>query len=615
MTTGIYFTKIAALGVGKSVAEIDFQIGFNVITGASNTGKSYVIDCIDFILGSKNPPKDIAEAKGYDRIRAEINTTDGKIFTLNREFGKKYISVAKCRFDEYEKYYPKNYSTRHSEKNENNISWFLLSLINLSGKKLKKNRYNETKSLSFRDIAKFSLVSETKIIETDSPIYSGQNTEITANKSLFRLLLTGIDDEELIQIEDPKLRKSKINGMIELIKNEIESKRLFLVDAKEELDGLSDDEINFQINRLVKTVEEAHSELLNEEKKRAETWKILDDLMSQKSQNEEILKRFELLNQHYLSDLDRLEFIYEGTQGIEQLKEVNCPLCNSLIDQNILEPYIREEDILDSIKYEYIKIDTKKEQLLMTTNQINDTIDKLNFDIDSVKQEYDKIDKYISDKLKPIHQTHSVKLNQFLQFKELKSQINLVEKQIVDLRKSLAYYNERLREKEKTAPEIQLPEKIYSDLSNEIKEIFISWGLDCRTVRYDPEINDIIINGEKRSNSGKGYRAIYLAGFMVGVLLFCLKRNLKHPRFLILDSPLTQYKERDTNISEIDSNDFISEDIVVRFYESLVSLPEINKIQIIVIENRDPPINLRSKMNYIHFSKNKSIGRYGFYPV
>ena len=78
---------------------------------------------------------------------------------------------------------------------------------------------------------------------------------------------------------------------------------------------------------------------------------------------------------------------------------------------------------------------------------------------------------------------------------------------------------------------------------------------------------------------------------------------------------MTTYKERDFASFEQNSKDKIPEEIQTKFYEALANFPEINKVQIVVIENRDPPQDVLDKINYIHFTKNEKIGRYGFYPL
>lgn len=615
MSNGIYFTKIAAIGTNKPIAKLDFKKGLNVLTGASNTGKSYLLDCIDYILGARTQPKDITEAKGYEKIRAEIRTFDGQVFTLDRQFNDNFINVADCPFEEFESHEPRRLSCIHSEKNDNNLSVFLLSLIKLNGMKLKINNLNEKKSLSFRDLARFCLVSEVKIIERESPIYSGQYADKTRNKSLFKLLLTGKDDDALETIENPRIIKNKIKGKIELIKQDIELKRKFLEETKQHTDALTNEEINIQIQKLINIVEDTHKDVIDEEIRRAAVWSELDKLQASLSQNEEIKKRFNDLNKHYSSDLSRLEFINEGKNGLDQLKEVNCPLCDSLIDQKILEPYVDKPDFVVSVKNEFSKIEKKKEDLIETIKELNKKIENIKIDISEKKVEFEKIDTLITNKLKPVYEIHSGNLNKFLSLRDEKAKVSLVEKQIIELKRSLGYYSEKLREKIERAPERIMPWEIYSELSNQIKSILTSWGVECTKIYYNPSTNDIEIDGEKRSNSGKGYRAIYLSGFMVAILLFCLNHNLKHPYFLILDSPLTQYKERDVENNFEEKEEIISEDIRNKFYETLAHLNDIKKVQIIVIENQDPPENIRNKINYKHFTKKKNMGRYGFYPV
>ena len=58
--------KLTLSGDGKKNATITFNKGLNVISGDSDTGKTYAFQCIDYMLGKENPPKEIIEAKGYN---------------------------------------------------------------------------------------------------------------------------------------------------------------------------------------------------------------------------------------------------------------------------------------------------------------------------------------------------------------------------------------------------------------------------------------------------------------------------------------------------------------------------------------------------------------------
>jgi len=83
---GFYISKLSLQGDKKPDATIDFAPGCNVVSGASNTGKTYILQCIDFVLGSGSKPKNIPEANSYKHAFLELRTYEGEVFTLMREF-------------------------------------------------------------------------------------------------------------------------------------------------------------------------------------------------------------------------------------------------------------------------------------------------------------------------------------------------------------------------------------------------------------------------------------------------------------------------------------------------------------------------------------------------
>ena len=48
---GFRLTHLTLKGPGAPNAEVQFDSGLNVIVGASNTGKTYVAQCVDFMFG------------------------------------------------------------------------------------------------------------------------------------------------------------------------------------------------------------------------------------------------------------------------------------------------------------------------------------------------------------------------------------------------------------------------------------------------------------------------------------------------------------------------------------------------------------------------------------
>lgn len=610
MANGIYLRKIVVRGVNKQSASIELDKGLNVLSGASNTGKSYVFNCIDFILGAGTSPKDIEEAKGYNEVRAEFCTFDGITFTLSRYFNENVVYLAECSMDDFSRSKTRKLSTTHSSKNDENLSAYLLDILGMKGKKLKKNQLNEKKEVSFRDIARFSLINEEKIISETSPIYTGQHTSQTVEDALFRLILSGKDDDDLETYEDPKIAKSKISGKIEYLKDSVKKKEDSLSELKKEVQKLKSDELNLQIEELTEIVDKANKNVIEEEKNRQKIWDKIEELNSKIIQIRELKKRFASLDKHYESDLRRLDFINEGAQYIEQIKDIDCPICGSLIKKNLLEPYeSNAEDIKESLKAEYLKISKKQNELKSTVEDLGKDETELIIQITNEKKKFDEINSYIMSKLKPVYTVNKDKLQSFLDLKKQQNECAWIQEEINRQEREIAYYQQKLQEKEKKASQIVLSDEIYQGLAKDIKDILCTWGLNCKNVYYKKTDNDIEVDGKSRQNFGKGFRAIYLSAFMIAVMKYCIRKDLNHPKFLILDSPLTAYKEKDSVVS----GDNIGEEIQNKFYTSINNLEIITKCQIFIIDNKDPPKNIN--ITRIHFSRNEEIGRYGFFPI
>lgn len=93
MHSRLILKKLILTGDGKQDAVIDFHEGLNVIAGASDTGKSFAFECINFILGSSEVPSCPPEAKGYQTVFIEIkDSCQQEVFTLKRIFQKIIIN-------------------------------------------------------------------------------------------------------------------------------------------------------------------------------------------------------------------------------------------------------------------------------------------------------------------------------------------------------------------------------------------------------------------------------------------------------------------------------------------------------------------------------------------
>jgi hypothetical protein len=188
---GFYISKLHIIGTNKKVAKLEFFKGANMISGLSDTGKSYIFGCLNFMLGGGDVPKNIPEVKGYEDLYLEIKTFSGKVFTLKRKLKGGNFTFKEVELEHYSNNgIEKKLLAKHSNTNVDNISTFLLKLCGFKEVFVRKDQRNSKRELSFRDIAKFTLIDEERIITEKSPIYFGSS----CGKSLkiILLLLSGI---------------------------------------------------------------------------------------------------------------------------------------------------------------------------------------------------------------------------------------------------------------------------------------------------------------------------------------------------------------------------------------------------------------------------------------
>jgi hypothetical protein len=91
-----------------------------------------------------------------------------------------------------------------------------------------------------------------------------------------------------------------------------------------------------------------------------------------------------------------------------------------------------------------------------------------------------------------------------------------------------------------------------------------------------------------------------------------LAKDLPHPRFVILDSPLTTFKEPRQNVRPEDIDEVPGE-VQTAFFEDLANTD--SNAQIIVIENKQPPASVKDRIQYTEFVGPIAPGRPGFFPT
>ena len=606
--TGFQIRQLTLVGRGVPNAEVQFREGLNVVSGPSDTGKTFIVQCIDYMLGGKDVPESIPEAAQYETVRLSLNVSvDDDEVVLERSIrGGDFKLVSAGKADQH-------LSAKHSAAAKDSVSQYLLGLAGLAEKKVRTNKQGKTRDVSFRDLARLVLVDEETVISKTSPILTGQYTTGTAESAVFRLLLTGVDDSSLISSEDPKVAKGRQAGkveMLDLLLNQTKGRM-----AEMQLPGdvqawqgqLAEIETLFEAAQKELAVEQQSAAQL-EGKRRAEL-NALRQLESRSGVLRELQRRFALLEQQYLSDLRRLESIAEAGTRLGQMNEERCPVCGAAAEHqehDHQKASAAPEDVAQSCLAEAAKIRLLISDLHLTRSDNDREIARLEGLTLEAKERIRTVATQLSEMLKPRVELALQRLREsqtrrdtYRRALELHGRVNELQGLLGELGpaasgKGVELESARVRSDEAEA------------FSQEVESLLRAWhfpGLD--RVTFSESDQDIVISGRTRASHGKGVRAIAHAAFNLALLNFCLKAEKPHPGFALIDSPLVVYREPDT-----DEGGF-SLDVKDAFYRSIAE--EFRASQVIIFENEDPPSDLGADANIIRFT-GASHGRQGFIP-
>lgn len=586
---GYIFKELRLTGENKKDAVVQFKLGLNVISGPSNTGKTFIFDCLDFMLGSSDKLKGIPELKGYSNIFLEIEA-DNQVYTIETEIKnnntyKLYRSKINKLSSEPE------ILKRNLDNSKDNLNSFFLSLNNIENKKIRKNAKGDTISLSYRNVIKLALIDEERIITKSSPIVSHYTRE-TEESNTLRFFLTGNDDSNIqkeISTQEIQRRKGKIDLLNEFISNAYIDPNLNIDDIENQLGKIDVSLNNFTLNfaRIKKDYLSVETDYKN---------KNIDftDLNKRHNEITELLKRSYILEQQYNSDVLRLRSTIESGIFMSESNDASCPTCK----QEIATKTLDIEQIIVSCESEIEKINLLLKELKVSQSLISkekqDTDKVLLSTTIKIEQLRIKLKDGIGselDKTIEILTTLNNKKSQLIGIRDIINKTNSFSQTILELESSIPT--------SKVSYPILTPD-VTKKLCKRMSEILKEIG-ENKIVNYSSESFEFEIGNSFRNTYGKGYRAIYYSVYIIA-LNELMEDNNYRITIPILDSPLVTYKKPNANGEGIELN------LAMDFYRYLAK----TKIkQTIILENEEPPNDILDQINHIQF---KGLGD-GFIPV
>lgn len=611
---GFFIETLTLKGPAKVDAQLTFADGLNVVSGASDTGKSYALSCIDFAFGASSPPSPIPEAAGYDAVvLAVISRRTKERFVFERGLAGGDVKFSK--FDAHGTPLGETLvGARHSPIDPNTLSGILLELSGLYGKQVRKNKQGVRRTLSFRDIAFLSVVDEERIIARRPPHLSGSPVEKTAEGEAFRLLVTG-NDSGVVHSVVPSKQAAGAEAKLELLGRMITES-----EARFSAMGVSRDTVDAELTSIqsaktaaIAEYERSRLEVASLEASLAEHAQAMRQARARQQVVNGLTSRFTLLDEHYLADTARLHAIEESGKLLEALPSKECPVCGAAPGNHSPSEHFRPDEVEVGARAEAVKIGELRRDLRKALGDLEAENSDLEIRAEHAREELERIQASIEDELMPrVKESAAI-----LQSQDARRDLLIKAKSILDQLDNLRAHASELEEAAvaptPTSPVIATRASTgeMEAFAEAVQELLEAWKYPgVGRVVFSEDDQDLVISGQPRISHGKGVRALTCSAFVVGLLRHCRSKQLPHPSVVLLDSPLVAYREPDSNTDGTEDQQLRMAGVKEAFYRSLADGDA--KGQVIVFENEDPPENMGGTFTRIHFSKNAT-GRYGLF--
>lgn len=605
--------RLAVVGSGAPDVSVEFGPGLTVIYGASNTGKSYVVDAIDFMLGAKSL-RSIPESAAYEHVMLTMTLPDGNPITLVRKINgghfaayQEYLTAPPDRPADF----TLNAAHGSAAGGRLSLSRYLLQAVGLDGKELRKNLFNVTTSLSFRNLCALCLIDETKMQSPVPPPLTGRPANRTAELSLIKLFLEGEDDSKFARAADSGEKRKVSKGKVEILERAISELQSSVegmgtvLELRERI-GLLTSSIDQQTSSISSGLD-ARSVLVTEQ---AAVLRKSQAYQARLGEVTELLARFGLLKAKYESDIARLEMVQEAGTLLGFFRPGVCVFCGAEVEHQAAAVHTMEEITAfgESVLAEMQKTNDLKNDLDSTIRDLQTQDARLHEALTEFNSEAEELRGQIED-MDASLQPERLALQDLISARSAIEAALSTHEQIAKL-VALKATVEPEDEGEPVRPQ-EVSELAAAEFSTFIRQVTQVWSLpNVRDVRYSKTTGDVEVDGQPRSSHGKGMRAMLHAAFTAGLAEFCADQGREHPGFVVLDTPLRPFREPEPGVADAPSSEQIKS-VTESFYSYFdTQFPG----QSIVFENTDPPDTLSDDAVLVEFTGQRDSGRYGFYP-
>lgn len=592
-----YIERIIAHGSCKNDAIVSFGEGLNIIQGFSNTGKTCVVRCIDFIYGSSTKP--FEKNTGYNKVSMRIVTPDGAI-TFSRAIGRNQIQVV----SENPEIESGTYDIAYKQKQKNpviNSVW--LKLIGIEGEPMiPKNADFVKNHLTWRAFASVIYVTEKNIVRSESVVLPEQRTGDTLLLSALLYLISGRDFAETDAQTKKEIRVARRKAVEEYVNKQLSGISNRKKQLTEQLAVFADMDVEAEITRIVSEIEEtdaAITQAVNSSKELLGQILVTEEKAAECSV---LLSRYQSLKSQYTADIKRLTFIVEGEVEYQNIPRVSkCPFCDGKIATHNHQSYI------EASRGELARIVAQLDGLEAAEADVKAELVEIEAELTILRAKRGDIESLISEQLRPKADYLREMLNNYRAFIRLKHEMDVIDSFSDSWTTDLRELPEETGDTLQYHPKEYFDEAFLSAMDALAKDILNECNYENLTsARFNLSDFDIEVNGGKKAtNHGKGYCAFLNTVVVLMFRKYFATKAKYKPGLLIIDTPLLGLDQG--------VDDAAPESMRTALFRYFMNNQ--TEGQMIVVENLEhiPKLDYAaSGATVTTFTKGRFEGRYGF---
>jgi predicted nucleic acid-binding Zn-ribbon protein len=623
----IKLRKLILVGTRKDYI-VKFRAGLNIIYGDSDTGKSSILNLIDYSLGARAVYlyPEIQSTGKYSLLEVAIN---GKIYTIKRDIfdSNKEIDVFPSTVENIADVFPKSYYPTYSKKGGELefFSDFLLANLGIADVKVKKapsKEDSEMVRLSFRDVFKYcylnqDAVGSKHILDSNDWALKTKNQEVF--KYIFNLLDSNISQLQA-ELSEARTQRDELIKTHKTVSAFLRNTQLENYEALITARNQTDDSIysiQQEISRLNSGMisnSEEHDQLRNDV---GEHDIKLQELIARNEIHELQIRNSIILKKDYLADIQKIEASLEVIAKVSGPTDhiFDCPLCSTPIKVDGIKHNFDSHDKvslekeLQNLKKRLKEIDKliqsireENEEIQVDISIHKSALKSLRLQIDTESKEMvspfvTQLEKLVSDKatLQESRRSLDYRIKVRSSLVEIDSQNIVIDNKMSLLREQLA----SLKDSAPTVDGVLATLADYvSDFLTAVK-LKQAYGISINSKLFLP----IVRNTQYEDLTSGGVRTLVSISYIISMLMYSLSTNINHPKLVMIDTVgkylgKTSPKFQDTD-KESDAAEGITQTDATKYtemYKQFIQMDSIySNFQLIIVDN-DLPISLEKEL-------------------